>query len=80
MVGWARSAYTWLLLRPVSRGFWSAALLFLVAATVANAASGDWLSVVVGSLVAAVISRRLWTLRGADEDRLPTGQERAAKR
>lgn len=80
LVGWARSAYTWWLLRPVSRGFWFAALVFLVVATVANAADGDWLSVALGSLLAAVVGLRLWDLRGTAGDLPASGQDRTASR
>ncbi|MCZ2814325.1 MULTISPECIES: hypothetical protein [unclassified Modestobacter] len=78
--GWARSAYAWLLVRPVSRGFWAAALVFLVLVTVSNAVDGDWLSVALGSLLAAVVGLRLWDLRGASGDLPASGQDRTASR
>ncbi|MGY1843677.1 hypothetical protein [Modestobacter sp. SYSU DS0875] len=80
LAGWARSAYAWLLLRPVSRGFWLAALLFTVGTTVVNAADGDRLSALLGSLLAAVAGARLWTLRPAVRAGRPAGQDRAASR
>lgn len=80
LVGRARSAYTWLLLRPVSRGSWAAALVFLVLVTGTNAADGDWLSVAVGGLLAAVVGLRLRDLRGAAGDLPESGQDRTASR
>jgi hypothetical protein len=80
LVGWSQSAYTWLLVRPVSPGFWLAALVFLVLATVANVADGDWLSVALGSLLAAVVGSRLWDLRGAAGNGPASGQDRTASR
>ncbi|MCZ2827057.1 MULTISPECIES: hypothetical protein [unclassified Modestobacter] len=80
LADWARSAHTWLLLRPVSRGFWAVAAVFLVGTAVANAADGNWLSAVFGVLLAGVAGSRLWALRGTGEDRPPSGQARTASR
>ncbi|HLM05753.1 MAG TPA: hypothetical protein VK402_11265 [Blastococcus sp.] len=48
---------------PTNRGFVAAALIFFVAVSVANAARGDWISVVLGLLIAVLCGRRLWVLR-----------------
>ncbi|MCZ2839730.1 hypothetical protein [Modestobacter sp. VKM Ac-2985] len=80
LVDWARSTYTWLLLRPVSRGFWIVAAVFLVGTAVANAADGNWVSAVFGVLLAGVAGSRLWALCGTGEDRPPSGQARTASR
>jgi hypothetical protein len=42
-----------------------AAVLFFLVTGVVNAADGDWVSLVIGSLIAVVCAVRLWRLRAA---------------
>ena len=67
MGDWVRAAYAWVVSWMVTstahRGVLLAALIFLTAVSVANAARGDWLSVAVGLIVAVACARRLASLR-----------------
>jgi len=42
-----------------------AAVLFFLVTGVVNAADGDWVSLIIGSLIAVVCAVRLWRLRSA---------------
>ncbi len=78
MVGWARSVWTWLLTRPVSRGAWLTALVLVVLVTGANGARSDVPSVLVGIVAAAVCGHRLRALPGPGAGP-PPDQARAAR-
>ena len=45
------------------RGVLLAAVLFFLATGIANAADGDWESVIIGSVIAVVCAVRWWMLR-----------------
>jgi ABC-type anion transport system duplicated permease subunit len=44
-------------------GLLLAAVLFFLVTGVVNAADGDWVSLIIGSLIAVVCAGRLWSLR-----------------
>jgi len=50
------------------RGLLLAAVLFFLATGVVNAAGGDWVSLVIGTGIAAVCAARLWMLRPSRHD------------
>jgi hypothetical protein len=46
-------------------GLLLAAVLFFLVTGVVNAADGDWVSLIIGFLIAVVCAVRLWRLRSA---------------
>ena len=65
-VGGAQAAYAWVLAHTMHRGWLAAGLYFFLAVSVANAARGDWLSVLLGIAISVVCAVRLWATRSRD--------------